>query len=146
MTKKSKEIEINLSKCRWMLFTKNGKLITENHNQGITWKKVYKQEFNNLKALCFQLIPSGKKIFAAESPHDEYWTFEEMIVLAGQSIPKHTSRSICSLRDKKLQIWDVVTVHMNGDTERTVMSSKEIGYETRAFINIEDKELIRKGI
>jgi len=129
-------IEVNLSKCRWMLFTKNGKLITENYNQGVTWKKTYKHEFGNMKALCFQLIPSGKKVFAPES--EEYWTFEDMEVKAGQSVPTHVSRNICALRDKKLGIWDVVSVDAFSNVRRTVMSSNEIGYEVRSYINVED--------
>ena len=129
-------IEINLSKCRWMLFTKNGKLVTENHNQGITWKTTYKNEHGNMKALCFQLIPSGRKVFAAES--DEYWTFEDMEVKAGQSTPTHLTRNICALRDKKLGIWDVLSVDAAGNVTRSVMSSNEIGYEVRSYINRED--------
>jgi len=135
-------IDVNLSKCRWMLFTKNGKLVTENHNQGITWKKTYKNEFGNMKALCFQLIPSGKKVFAAES--DEYWTFEEMEVKAGQSIPTHLTRNICALRDKKLGIWDVVSIDAKGNVKRDVMSSNDIGYEVRSYINREDAEHARQ--
>lgn len=140
------KLEINLSKCRWMLYTKSGKLITENHNQKKTWKKTYKHEYGNMKALCFQLIPSGKKVFAAESPYGEYWTFEEFEALAGQSVPTHLSRNICSLKDKELGLWDVVSVNSAGESRRTVMTNNEIGYEVRAFINREDAERIRQYV
>lgn len=135
-------IEVNLSKCRFMLFTNNNKLVTENHNQGITWKKVYKNECGNMKALCFQLIPSGKKVFAAESPTGEYWTFEEFVAIAGQSVPTHISRSICSQREPGL--WDITTIGNDNSITRTVMTDNEIGYETRVFINAVDKEHNRK--
>jgi len=139
-------LEINLARCRWMLFTKNGKLITENHNQHITWKATYKHEFGNMKAVCFQLIPSGKKIFATESKYGEYWTFEEFEALAGQSVPTHLSRNICSLMDKELGLWDVLSVNSNGDSKKTVMTSNEIGYETRSFISRDDAERTRQYI
>ncbi len=129
-----------------MLFTKNNKLITENHNQHITWKATYKYEFGNMKALCFQLIPSGKKVFAAESPYGEYWTFEEFEALAGQSNPTHTSRNICSLRDNKLRLWDVVTVYSDGSHKKTVMTDGEIGYEIRSYINRDDAERARQYV
>jgi len=140
------KIEINLSKCRWMLFTKNNKLITENHNQGITWKNVYKQEHNNFKAVCFQLIPSGKKIFVKESPYAEYWTFEEFELVAGQTVPTHLSRNLCSMKDKDLGLWDVLSVDAEGKSKNIVMTSNEIGYEVRSFLNKEDKEKIRRGV
>jgi len=140
------QLNINLSKCRWMLFTNRGKLVVENHNQKITWKKVYKEEFGNMKALCFQMIPSGKKIFAKESPYGEYWTFEEFEVLAGQSVPTHLSRNLCSLMDKKLGIWNVLTVDAKGNHTYRLMSNNEIGYETRMFINREDKERARQYV
>ena len=139
-------IEVNLSKCRWMLFTNNNKLVTENHNQGITWKETYKQEFGNMKALCFQLIPSGKKIFVPESNYGEYWTFDEFEAVAGQSNPTHTSRNICSLRDKELGLWDVVTVDHAGSHTKTAMTNNEIGYEVRAYLNVNDKERNRKYV
>ena len=135
--------EVNLSKCRWMLFA-GSKLITENHNQGITWKKVYKQEHGNMKALCFQLIPSGTKVFVPESKYGEYWTFEEFQLVAGQSVPNHMARGICSLKDKDLGLWDVIIIGNDGNRDNVVMTSKEIGYEVRSFINAKEAEIIRK--
>ena len=135
----TKQKDIDISKCRWMLYLKNGKIITENHGRGITWTRVYKQECNNMQMLCFQLIPSGKKVFVAESPYGEYWTFEEFEARAGQRIPTHMLRGICSLKDKELGLWDVVLVNNKNTHVRTVMTSKEIGYETRLYINKRDK-------
>jgi len=127
-----------------MLFTKNNKLIVENHNQGVTWKAVYKNEHNNMKALCFQLIPSGRKIFVPESPYGEYWTFEEFEAVAGQAHPTHTNRHICSLQDKEMGLWKVCKVDSKGNHSFTMMSNNEIGYEVRLYLNKEEKENKRR--
>lgn len=141
--------EINLSKCRWMLFTKSG-LVVENHNQGITWKNTYKHNFGAMQALCFQMIPSGGKVFVKESPFGDYWTFEEFEMVAGQSIPTHMTRNICSLQTVsdnggiKEGLWEVVSVDAAGKSTRSVMTDKQIGYEVRNFLNENEKERIRK--
>lgn len=143
--------EMQLARCRWMLFTNDGKLVTENHNQGITWKKVYKQEFGNMKALCFQLLPQGGKIFAKESPFNEYWTFEEMELIAGQNVPIHLSRNICSLQrfeekdGLKLGIWSVKCITSDSNYEYEA-NDFDIGYEVRNFVNKDEKQMIFRGV
>jgi len=136
------KLKMNLSNCRWMLYTNNNKLHVENLSQKKTWRKVYKNEYGNMKALCFQLLPSGKKVFVKESKYGEYWNFEDLQAIAGQTSPTHVSRNICSLKDKELGLWDVVTVDMSGNISRSIMTNNEIGYESRIFINKEDKNKI----
>ena len=136
------KIDLNTSHCRWMLFTKNNKVITENIARGVTWKKVYKEEFGNIKAVCFQLIPSGKKIFVPEG--EDYWSFEEFIAMAGQTVPTHTKRGICSLENRKLGLWNVILIENDGKWKKEIMTCEEIGYDVRNYINAQDKERNRK--
>jgi hypothetical protein len=135
--------EINLSQCRWLMFLKNGKAVVENHNQGATWKKVYKDNYQNIQAVCFQIIP-GRKIFAEESPYGEYWNYEDFEIVAGQSTPTHLSRSLCSMIDNDLtdvnkSKWKVKTVWHDGSVTESIKTGKEIGYEVRNFLNKEER-------
>jgi hypothetical protein len=143
MYKKPTPKEINLSQCRWMMFLKSGKVITENHSHGITWKKAYKENYQNIQAVCFQLIP-GRKIFAEESPYGEYWNYEEMEVIAGQSTPTHISRSICSMMEQDIldintSKWKVKTIYVDGSVTESIKTGKEIGYSIRNFLNKDEK-------
>ena len=144
--------EIRLSNCRWMLFTQDNRLITENHNQGITWKSVYKQEYGNMKALCFQLLPQGGKVFAKESPFNEYWTYEEFELLAGQSVPTHVSRNICSLQSFKdiggikVGMWHVTEINVAYGRRTFMADDQDIGYEIRNYINKKEEQTILRGI
>jgi hypothetical protein len=140
---RAKQKEINISQCRWMMFLKNGKLVTENHSDGRTWKKCYKDNYQNIQAVCFQIIP-GRKIFAEESPYGEYWNYEDMEVIAGQSTPKHLSRSLCSMIEQDItninnSKWKVKTIHANGSVTESTKTGKEIGYEVRNFLNEDEK-------
>ena len=126
--------EINPAKCRWMLYLKNGKIAVENHNQGKKWRAIYRNEYGNMARLGFQLVNKGIKIFVQDSPYGEYWTFEDLEIVAGARTPSHKARAICSLKDKNLGLWDVVKVFPDGGYSRTVMTSSEIGYESRIYI------------
>jgi hypothetical protein len=132
--------EISIPNCRWILHNKTGKTIVENHDHGRTWKKVYKDNFGNVEALCLQLIPSGTKYYIDISPFGEYWVFEEFEAYFGGA-NKHITRNICSMQEQKVLedgsievYWIVLTIDINGEVSKTIMTSKEIGYETLTFI------------
>ena len=128
--------EIDVSTIRWIIYPKNGKPIVENHQYGKTWKKVYKDNYGNIEAVCFQIIPEGIKYFADVSPMNEYWTFEEFICQFGGST-KHIARGLASRIDK--DNWSVVLMGMNKKMSKVIMNTKDIGYESLNFINAEEK-------
>jgi len=125
--------EVSIPNIRWVMYLKNGKTVVENHDHGRTWKKVYKDNFGNIEALCFQLIPQGIKHFITPSPYNEYWTFEDMETAFGGST-KHLARSICSMQEKNLEtmetIWNVITIDANRNVIKSKMTGTEIGYHT----------------
>jgi len=137
LPKKDKN-EVSVPNIRWILYTKNGKTIVENHDHGRTWRKVYKDNYGNIEALCFQLIPESTKYFIPVSPFGEYWTFEDMEVGFGGDT-KHTARNICSKKrvqidkndiNKSKVIWDVITIDAQKNVFRRELTSEDIGYST----------------
>jgi len=125
--------EVSVPNIRWIMHLKNGKMIVENHDHDRTWRKIYKDNFGNIEALCFQLIPEGTKYFISPSPFGEYWTFEDMETPFGGST-RHIARSICSLQEKNLEtmqtIWNVITIDGNKNITKSKMYGDEIGYST----------------
>jgi hypothetical protein len=128
--------EVSIPNIRWMMYLKNGNIIVENHDHGRTWKKVYKDNYGNIEALCFQLIPDNTKFFITVSPTDEYWTFEDFETAFGGST-KHLARSICSKQYVKFNengigtaYWNVITIDSNKKVHKSIMTSEEIGYHS----------------
>jgi len=129
--------EVSIPNIRWMAYLKNGKIIVENHEHGRTWRKVYKDNYGNIEALCFQLIPEGKKFFVPPSPTGEYWTFEDMSANFGGST-FHDSRSICSKKESVINsktgemqaYWNVITIDKFKNVTKSIKTSEEIGYST----------------
>ena len=120
---------------RWIIHLTNGKAVVENHAHGRTWRKVYKDNYGNIEAMCLQKIPGGTKYYIKESPTKEYWTYEDFEQAFGGA-SKHLARSICSKREVKLvddefiAYWDVLTIDANGNVSKSVKTSDEIGYST----------------
>ena len=130
--------EVSIPNIRWVLYTKT-KPIVENHEHGRTWKKVYKDNYNNIEALCFQLIPGGTKYFLPTSSTGEYWTFEDFETGFGGST-KHIARSICSKKETKFYkdgsfqgLWDVITIDSSKNVKKSIMTSEEIGYHSLLY-------------
>lgn len=127
--------EVSIPNIRWIMYLKNGKPIVENHEHGRTWKKVYKDNYGNIEALCFQLIPEGVKFFIPPSESGEYWTYEESITPFGGS-SRHVKRSICSKRETKLvdgkfvAYWNVISIDYNKQVTKSIQTSEEIGYHS----------------
>lgn len=133
--------EISIPTCRWILHNKAGKAIVENHDHGRTWKKVYKDNYGNVEALCLQLIPEGTKYYIDVSPYGEYWTFEEFDCNMGGT-SRHVSRNICSKQEEKFlengllkTYWIVLTIDYNGNISKSIMTSEDIGYESIHFVS-----------
>lgn len=125
--------EVSIPNIRWVLFPKNGKPIVENHEHGRTWKKVYKDNYGNVEALCFQLIPECTKFFIPPSETGEYWTFEELETAFGGGT-RHISRSICSKKETKIvdgnfiSYWNVITIDYDKNVTKSIQTSEDIGY------------------
>ena len=138
--------EIDVGTVRWVMYTKAGQTIVENHDKGRTWKKVYKDNYGNIEALCIQIIPKSERHFLTPSPSGEYWTFEDMAVLAGQSRPTHLARSICSKQYVNIEemesYWEVITVNSDGSVIKSIKTGSEINYENLNFINREEKNWV----
>jgi len=128
--------EVSVPNIRWIVFTKSGKTIVENHDHGRTWKKVYKDNYGNIEGLCFQIIPESTRYFITISPTGEYWTFEDFETAFGGST-RHIARSICSKQEVKFDengkgtvYWNVITIDSSKKMYKSVMTSEEIGYYT----------------
>ena len=127
--------EVSIPNIRWIMHLKNGKAIVENHSHGRTWRTVYKDNYGNIEALCFQLIPQGTKYYIKPSTTGEYWTCEDFEQAFGGS-SQHKARSICSKIDTKLvdgkfvAYWNVLTIDANKNVTRSVQTSEQIGYTT----------------
>jgi len=133
------DLNIEVNNCRWLLDTKSNGIITENHGRGVTWKKVYKEEYGQMKGLCLQILSTSTIIHAKESPFGEYWTMEEALAAVGSSIPVKWARYICSLQHvdpvTKIGVWDVKSINRRGEVGNHIMSDVDIGYEVRNYIN-----------
>jgi len=138
--------EIDVNTLRWIIYPKNGKPVVENHAFGRTWKKVYKDNYGNIEMVCLQNIPRSEKHFISPSPTGEYWTYEDMVVLAGSSRPTHIARSLCSKQyvnvEEQESYWDVITIHQDGTVEKTLKKGSEINYTSLDFVNREEKNWI----
>lgn len=127
--------EVSVPNIRWIMYLKNGKNVVENHNHGRTWKKVYKDNYGNIEALCFQLIPESTKYFIPVSNEGLYWTFEDLETAFGGST-RHIARNICSKKETKLingefvTLWNVLTIDYNKKVSKSILTSKDIGYES----------------
>ena len=124
--------EVSIGNIRWIIFPRNGKPVVENHQFDRTWKKVYKDNFNAIDAVCFQLIPEGIKYFADPSPFGEYWVFEEFICQIGGAT-KHITRNLCS--KQKDNYWKVISINNFKRIQESYMTDEEIGYQSLHFLN-----------
>ena len=131
-----KKPEISIGNVRWIMYPRNGKPIVENLQHGKTWKKCYKDNYKNIDALCFQLIPEGVKHFIDPSPLNEYWVFDEFVYQVGGA-GQHISRNICSLQETNK--WLVLTINNYKETTKSYMTSEEVGYQSLTFLNAEEK-------
>jgi hypothetical protein len=98
------------------------------------------------------MIPSGNKIFAKESPFNEYWVSEELLYLPGANIGIHYARNLCSLQyfkdigGAKIGIWTVEQVNMYGEHKTIELNDMQVGYEVRNFVNKEEEQRILRGV
>jgi len=126
--------DLDVGIVRWIVLTKDGRSVVENHNFGRTWRKVYNDEYGNIEAVCMQVLPEGIKYFATPSPFGLYWTFEDMETKFGGST-KHMARNLCSMQEgninnPEMALWEVTTIYPNKTVERKKMYQKDIGYST----------------
>ena len=117
--------QISIENARWIIHTKDGKNIVENHQFERTWKKTYSENYDNIEAICFQIIPDGIKHYADKSELGEYWVFEEFVCQFGGT-PQHINRNIASRIDENS--WNVLTVHADKTVSKSIMTTEEIGY------------------
>ena len=117
--------QISIENARWIIHTKDGKKIVENHQFERTWKKTYGENYGNIEAICFQIIPDGVKHFVDKSDLDEYWIFEEFVCQFGGT-PQHINRNIASRIDE--DTWNVLTINADKTVTKSTMTTEEIGY------------------
>lgn len=117
--------QISIENARWIIHTKDGKNIVENHQFERTWKKTYAENYKNIEAICFQIIPEGIKHFVDKSDLDEYWIFEEFVCQFGGT-PQHINRNIASRIDE--DTWNVLTINADKTVTKSTMTTEEIGY------------------
>lgn len=137
--------EVSIPNIRWIMHLKNGKMVVENHDHGRTWKRVLKENYGNIVALCFQILPEAIKYYVPESPFGEYWQFDEFEVHNGGS-SKHTMRGLASKQENIINEhgvmtakWAVLLINSDKQAKEVFMTSEEIGYETIHFVNAQDK-------
>lgn len=132
--------QLDVTTLRWIMHLKNGKTVVENHSHGRTWRVVYKDNFQNIEALCFQKLPSQEKYYITPSPYNEYWCYEDFEVAFGGST-EHIARSICSLQEKSLMdasgnsdVFNVLTIDKDGGVTRSKQQASEIGYNSLSYV------------
>jgi len=123
---------------RWIMHTRGGNTIVENHNHGRTWRKVYKDNYGNIEALCLQVLPGGIKYYIPISTEGKYWqtdTFES--VNGGASMI--VERLICSKVETRIDketgtmeaYWNIIKVDKDKNVTKLVLTSAQIGYDER---------------
>lgn len=132
--------EASPSMIRWIMHVK-GKKIVENHDHGRTWRKVYKDNKDNIDAICFQLLPDNKLFYIPPSPEGLYWQSDIFESVNG-SPTVIVARQLCSKKETKLNkatgqfeaLWHVITVDKNKKVTKSVKTSQEIGYDSRLLM------------